>query len=164
MNKRKKILIIVLILLLIAAIGVIIWLALRNGKNPAADNTPQNAASQSTSSQNDGLVVPERPEMLDVVAFEALELKADTLEQSVRFDNPLENNCWLVITLSLEDGTLLWESEELIPGEAVRNITLNQPLAAGKYENAVLSYKHWTYDEEKLPLNGAETLVTLNVQ
>lgn len=164
MNKRKKILIIVLILLLIAAIGVIIWLALRNGKSPAADNTPQNATSQSTSSENGGLVVPERPEMLDVVAFEALELKADTLEQSVRFDNPLENNCWLVITLSLEDGTLLWESQELIPGEAVRNITLNQPLAAGKYENAVLSYKHWTYDEEKLPLNGAETLVTLNVQ
>ena len=164
MNKQKKILIIVLILLLIAAIGVIIWLALRNGKNPAADNTPQNATSQSASSENGGLVVPERPEKLDVVAFEALELKADTLEQSVRFDNPLENNCRLVITLSLEDGTLLWESEELIPGEAVRNITLNQPLAAGKYENAVLSYKHWTYDEEKLPLNGAETLVTLNVQ
>ena len=102
--------------------------------------------------------------MLDVTAYETIKLKADTLEQSVRFDNPLQNNCWLVITLSLEDGTVLWQSEELIPGQVVRSITMNRTLEAGEYENAVLRYQHWTYDKEKLPLNGAETLVTLNVQ
>lgn len=159
MNKRKNALIAVLVLLLLAAVCVIIWQTGKTGKSPEADSAPQN-----TPSQNSGLVVPERPEMLDVVAFEALELKADTLEQSVRFDNPMENNCWLVITLSLEDGTVLWKSGELLPGEAVRSITLNQPLAAGEYQNAVLSYQHWTYDAEKLPLNGADTLVTLKVK
>lgn len=158
MNKRKNALIAVLVLLLLAAVCVIIWQAGKTGTSPEADSAPQN-----TPSQNSGLVVPERPEMLDVVAFEALELKADALEQSVRFDNPLQNNCWLVITLSLEDGTVLWKSEELQPGQVVRSITLNQPLSAGEYENAVLSYQHWTYDQEKKQLNGAETLVTLTV-
>ena len=158
-RSRAGILILCLTLLLIAAIGVIIWQAV--GKEDKKQE-PQGEA-QTTQSENGGLVVPERPEMIDITAYESLALKADTLEQSVRFDNPLENNCWLVITLSLEDGTVLWKSEELLPGQVVRSITLNQPLAAGEYEKAVLSYQHWTYDEEKLPLNGAETLVALIV-
>ena len=164
-SKRKRqaggqrIVIICLVLLLLVAAGVIVWLVTRNNSNPEAGST-----AQTSQSENGGLVVPERPEMLDVTAYETIQLKADTLEQSIRFENPLQNNCWLVITLSLEDGTVLWKSEELLPGQVVRSITLNQPLAAGEYENAVLSYQHWTHDEEKLPLNGAETLVTLKVE
>ena len=161
-KRRNKALIVCLALLLAVAIGVIVWLITRPGDEPAlpAENTTQTSQS---AKENGGLVVPERPEMIDVTAYESLKLKADTLEQSVRFENPVQNNCWMVITLSLEDGTELWKSEELEPGQVLRSITLNQPLAAGEYENAVLSYQHWTYDEEKLPLNGAETLVKLTV-
>ena len=158
MNKTSRILISCLVLLLIAAIGVIAWQAAgKEGKTPEPQGTVQAAPSDG------GLVVPERPEMIDITAYESLALKAGTLEQSVRFDNPLQNNCWLVITLSLEDGTVLWKSQELQPGQVVRSITLNQSLAAGEYENAVLRYQHWTYDAEKEPLNGAETIVTLKV-
>ncbi len=159
MNKKSRILIVCLILLLAAAVGVIIWQA----SKPPGSSEPESTIQTSPSAPG-GLVVPERPEMLDVTAYESIKLKADTLEQSVRFENPVQNNCWLVITLSLEDGTVLWKSEELLPGQVVRSITLNQPLAAGEYENAVLSYQHWTHDDEKLPLNGAETLVTLKVE
>ena len=156
---RAEILILCLALLLIAAIGVIVFLVTRSSSGSDAKTQVHTAQSKSS-----GLVVPERPEMIDITAYESLNLKADTPEQSVRFDNPLQNNCWLVITLSLEDGTVLWKSEELQPGQVVRSITMNRTLEAGEYENAVLSYQHWTYDEEKLPLNGAETLVTLKVE
>lgn len=161
----QKILIICLILLWIAAIGVIVWLVSKSGSGPGNNPEPESTVQASTSNTGSlgGLVVPERPEMIDITAFETLEFKADTLEQSVRFDNPLQNNCWLVITLSLEDGTVLWKSEELQPGQVVRSITLNQTLSAGEYESAILSYQHWTYDAEKEPLNGAETIVKLNV-
>lgn len=164
-NNRKRqvspqsIAIVCLVILFFVAVGIIAWLILQKSDQNALQTT-----TTSTSTINPGLVVPERPEMLDVTAYESITLKADTLEQSVRFDNPLQNNCWLVITLSLEDGTVLWQSEELQPGQVVRSITLNQPLTAGEYQNAVLSYSHWTYDEEKLPLNGAETLVTIKVE
>ena len=158
-RSRAEILILCLALLLIAAIGVIVFLVTRSGSGSDAKTQVHTAQSE-----NGGLVVPERPEMIDITAYESLELKADTPEQTVRFDNPLQNNCWLVITLSLEDGTVLWKSEELQPGQVVRSITMDRTLEAGEYENAVLSYQHWTYDEEKLPLNGAETLVTLKVQ
>ena len=164
-SKRKRqtggqrIVIIGLVLLLAAAVGIIVWLTTKSDSGSKPEG-----AEETSQSEIGGLVVPERPEMLDITAYESITLKADTLEQSVRFDNPLQNNCWLVITLSLEDGTVLWKSEELQPGQVVRSITLNQPLAAGEYENAVLIYQHWTYDEEKLPLNGAETLVTLKTE
>lgn len=159
MDKKNRTIIISLALLLVIAIGVIVWQAT---KKDDKKHEPQGTA-QTSQSDTGGLIVPERPEMLDVVAFESLELKADTLEQAVRFDNPPENNCWLVITLSLEDSTVLWKSEELLPGQCVREITMNQTLAEGEYKNAVILYQHWTHDAEKLPLNGAETLVTLNV-
>lgn len=159
---NQRIVIICLVLLLLVAVGVIAWLAKRNNGNPESDSKAASTA-QTTQSEHGGLVVPERPEMIDITAYESLVLKADTLEQSVRFDNPLQNNCWLVITLSLEDGTVLWKSQELQPGQVVRSIKLNQPLSAGEYENAVLRYQHWTYDAEKEPLNGAETIVTLKV-
>lgn len=156
-NTGLVLLILFLMLLLLAAA---VFIILRLNLSEAAD--PLNGV-RSEQKANTGLVVPERPEMIDITAYESLELKADTLEQSVRFDNPLQNNCWLVITLSLEDGTVLWKSQELQPGQVVRSITLNQSLAAGEYENAVLRYQHWTYDAEKEPLNGAETIVTLKV-
>ena len=167
-SKRKRqtsgqrTVIICLVLLLLVAAGVIVLLVTRNNSNPEVGLKAESTV-QTSQQDNGGLVVPERPEMLDVTAYESIRLKANTLEQSVRFENPVQNNCWLVITLSLEDGTMLWKSEELQPGQVVRNITLNQSLAAGEYENAVLSYQHWTYDQEKKQLNGAETLVTLTV-
>lgn len=164
MNKKSKLIILCLSILLAAAIGVILWqTGGREETQAPGESTSVSGSENSTQTNQTGLIVPERPEMLDIVAFESLELKADTLKQSVRFDNPPENNCYLVITLSLEDGTVLWKSEELRPGQCVREITMNQTLAEGEYKNAVILYQHWTHDAEKLPLNGAETLVTLNV-
>jgi hypothetical protein len=148
---------------LTVVIGVLLWQKSKPDSDKGNTDSVQ-TIKQSTQSDSEGLVVPERPETLDITAYETIKLKADTLEQSVRFNNPLENNCLLVITLSLEDGTELWKSDELIPGQVVRSITLNKTLSAGEYPNAVLGYKHRTYDDKKEPLNGAETLVKLSVQ
>lgn len=162
-NKKVIIVLVCLVVVLIAVIGVLLWQKSKPDSDKGNTDSVQ-TTTQSTQSDSGGLVVPERPEMLDITAYETIKLKADTLEQSLRLENPLDNNCWLVITLSLEDGTELWRSEELIPGQVVRSITLNKTLSAGEYPNAVLAYKHWTYDDKKEPLNGAETLVKLEVQ
>lgn len=162
-NKKVIIVLVCLVAVLTVVIGVLLWQKSKPDSDKGNTDSVQ-TIKQSTQSDSEGLVVPERPETLDITAYETIKLKADTLEQSVRFSNPLENNCLLVITLSLEDGTELWKSDELIPGQIVRSITLNQTLSAGEYPNAVLGYKHRTYDDKKEPLNGAETLVKLAVQ
>ena len=155
-RQNSRILIILLCILLAAAIGVIIWL-ITSGKVSVisgADN----------GSKHGGLVVPERQEMIQVTAYEYLELKADSLQQDVHLSTISDNECITVMSLVLEDGTELWQSGELYPGQIVLSMTLSQPLPAGEYPNTVLRYQHFTLDEEKTPLNNAETLLTLKVQ
>lgn len=153
---NSRMLIILLCLFLAVAIGVIIWL-LTAGKAagmPGTDN----------GNKPSGLVVPERQEMIQVTAYEALELKADTLQQDVRLSTISDNQCITVMSLVLEDCTELWQSGELYPGQIVLSMTLSQPLPAGEYPNTILRYQHFTLDEEKTPLNSAETLLTLKVK
>ena len=108
-NHNSKILIIILCAFLAVAIGIIIWL-LRSGKAPAASETDGG-------SKQAGLVVPERQEMIRVTAYESLELKADTLQQDVHLSTISDNECITVMSLMLEDGTELWQSAELYPGQ-----------------------------------------------
>lgn len=151
-DNSKKLLIILCIFLVIA-IGVIIWLLTSKGV-PGAN----------TGDKQSGLVVPEQQEMIQVTAYESLELKADTLQQEVRLSTISDNECITVMSLVLEDGTELWQSGELYPGQIVLSMTLSQPLPAGEYPNTVLRYQHFTLDEEKTPLNSAETILTLKVK
>ena len=155
-KKKAKALIALLCVLVAALVCVVVWMA------TASDDRPAQEGDGTDSGAGDGLVVPERPDMIDVVAYESIELAADQTAQQVRLENPVENDVWLRITLEFEDGTVLWQSERLQPGQVVREIELERPLAAGSYD-AVLRYEHWTYDDEMKPLNGAETLLVLEV-
>ena len=155
-RQNSRILIILLCIFLAAAIGVIIWL-ITSGKATGISGTDNE-------SKQGGLVVPERQEVIRVTAYESLELKANTLQQDVHLPTISDNECITVMSLVLEDGTELWQSAELYPGQIVLSMTLSEPLPAGEYPNTVLRYQHFTLDEEKTPLNNAETLLTLKVQ
>ncbi len=80
----------------------------------------------------------------------------------MNFYNPEQNTCYFKMSLLLPDGTQLWESGLVEPGKAVYEITLNQTLTAGKYENATLKYECFAMDDEQTPLNGSEIKLTLN--
>lgn len=53
-------------------------------------------------------------------------MKANTKEQTVSIGNPADNDCIFVIVLKLEDGTILFESQELKPGEGPRILRLTR--------------------------------------
>ena len=63
----------------------------------------------------------------------------------------------------LPDGTLLWRSEFIEPGKGVREITLNEPLAAGEYPDTTVRYECFSLDDQS-PLNGAVSKTTLHVE
>ncbi len=100
---------------------------------------------------------------IDIPGFDVMNLKAGTTEQSVNLYNPEQNTCYFQMSLLLPDGTQLWKSGLVEPGKAVYEITLNQTLEAGEYENATLKYECFAMDEEQTPLNGSEIKLTLNV-
>lgn len=99
-----------------------------------------------------------------IPGYEGITLKANVLEQDIAFNNPTQNTCYFVITLYLEDGTLLWESDYIEPGSNSAPVALTQELESGTYPNAVLKYSCFKMDQEKTPLNGAETKLTLRVK
>ena len=100
---------------------------------------------------------------IDIPGFDVMNLKAGTTEQSVNLYNPEENTCYFRMSLLLPDGTILWQSGLVEPGKAIYEITMNQVLTAGEYENATLKYECFAMDEEQTPLNGSEIKLTLHV-
>ena len=107
--------------------------------------------------------VEKNPDSISVPGYELLELAADTAQQTLCLENPAQNPCYFQITLTLSDGTLLWQSERIAPGKTYAPIVLHRPLAAGTY-SAVLNYACFREDDGITPLNGAEMKLTLRVK
>lgn len=99
-----------------------------------------------------------------IPGYEAITLEANTKKQSIALQNPSHNNCLFKITLILEDGTVLWVSDYVKPGEISNNIKLSKELEPGTYPNSILKYECFTMDGSLSPLNGAETKLTLWVK
>lgn len=89
-------------------------------------------------------------------------LTAGSTELALRIGNPSENTCYLQATLSLEDGTTLYQSGLLDPGTGFETIPLDTSLEAGTY-NAIVHYQAYTQDDKKTPLNSADSALILNV-
>ena len=77
--------------------------------------------------------------------------------------NPPQNFCWFKVSLVLEDGTILWTSDLIAPGEESEPIVLSTPLERGICKNAMLKYQCFADEAEQKALNGAETKLTLKV-
>lgn len=99
-----------------------------------------------------------------IPGYEGLTLKANSKKQALCLPNPLQNTCYFQLFLLLEDGTLLWKSELIEPGDNSKPITLKVALEKGTYPNAILRYSCFEMNKEKKPLNGAEIKVTLWVK
>lgn len=104
----------------------------------------------------------EESSSIAIPGYEYLTLTADTKKQSLALPNPEVNTCWFLITLALEDGTQLWQSDYIAPGTVSEPVKLDVPLTAGSYK-AVLRYQCFRMNEERSGLNGAETKLTLRV-
>lgn len=140
------VLIALLLILLLKACGV----TAAQGQNDSA-----NAEIPAAEKSEDSIAIP---------GYEGLSLIADRKRQEICLPNPEQNSCYFSISLLLEDGTLLWQSELIPPGELSDPIVLTEKLAAGTYPNAVLHYSCFKMDEALSPLNGAEIKVTLRVK
>lgn len=147
----------VLVVVIASVIALLLFLILKGcsgEKTPNADN----ATSDNTAT------VEKNPDSIAIPGYEMLELKAGSKEQSLCMPNPPQNCCYFQITLSLEDGTLLWKSELIAPGTNSKPMVLSKALEKGMYPNAVLRYSCYSQDENLSPLNGAETKLTLWVK
>ena len=105
---------------------------------------------------------PGSGESIAIPGYEKLSFAAGKTAQAVNLQNPAENACTFVLTLSLTDGEALWTGKALSPGEAFTRITLSKALDAGDYP-ATLHYDCFSL-QDNTPLNGAEIQLTIEVQ
>lgn len=138
------------LLVAVAILGVALCFILKGCNAPRQDTT--------------ATTVEKNPDSIAIPGYEMLELKAGSKTQTISLPNPPENCCYFQITLYLEDGTPLWQSDLIKPGKTSKPILLTQALEKGMYPNAVLRYSCFTLDENLSHLNGAETKLTLWVK
>ncbi|MCD7980790.1 MAG: hypothetical protein LUF32_00480 [Clostridiales bacterium] len=99
---------------------------------------------------------------IQIPGYESMTIAAGETTQTVDIGNPSANNCYFVITIQLEDGTVLFQSDYLEPGQGFETIELTQALEAGEY-TAVIQYECYSL-EDKSALNGASSEFTLIVK
>jgi len=96
-----------------------------------------------------------------VPGFERLTVRGQTLFAD-NISNPARNDCYFIVVISLADGTEIFRSGILAPGQSVGTVELAHTLTPGIYEGVIARYS--AYDRENLqPLNGADINFTLEV-
>ena len=154
-EKKKKFPALWIFIILIALL--IIGVVFITGQN----EEPETILGSEVTGNNDN---SQNANSIAIPGYEAITLEANTKKQSTALKNPSHNMCLFRITLILEDGTVLWVSDYVKPGEISDNIELSKELEPGTYPNSILKYECFTMDGNLSPLNGAETKLTLIVK
>lgn len=143
-------------MVLMVLLLLILFVLILQNRDRIPGSVGETSVPETTVQKNEGSI--------SIPGFEMLELKADSRQQTIALSNPPQNNCYFEISLYLEDGTLLWKSQLIEPGEATEPIVLTKELSKGYYPKSVLRYACFAMDTDRTPLNGAETKVTLWVK
>lgn len=120
--------------------------------NPEHEFEPEQSVVQS--SQQLGF------DSISIPGKESMKIQANAKSVSVDLYNPENNKCYFEISILLEDGTELYKSKLVKPGQNIYKINLNKELAKGTY-NATIHYSTYTMDGNYTPLNGANVPVKL---
>ena len=157
-NKKKVILIISAAVLIIAAAVMI--MAVCGVFNPPAqkedskgvvgvitDDWDPKATEDPSAKQKSGTRIP---------GYSTAEMKAGDTSLTLSIGNPKENKVGMFASLQLEDGTVLYKSPLLSPGQGLKEVPLNKTLDKGTY-NAKVVYRCVLLDEKNTPLNAAES-------
>ncbi|MEG1431869.1 hypothetical protein [Eubacterium sp.] len=158
-TNKKKTIIIGLSLLAILIAGVLAWrLWFAPAKNAGGSYVDPNA-----SAWDDQVAAPTAVSgSIQIPGYTTATMNRGDGELALRIGNPEGNACYLQATLKLEDGTELYETGLMAPGTGYETVPISQALAPGEY-NALVHYQGYTMDDQRSPLNGADSALTLIV-
>lgn len=90
-------------------------------------------------------------------------LKADSYVQNLELENYASNPCAMIITFYLADGTMLYQSPKLNPGNSVHGITMQTTLQPGTYRDALMVYEFYDLHGGDTATNRCEFPIELRV-
>lgn len=106
-------------------------------------------------------IITEVSSYISIPCVSSILFDANQIQQSVKFSNPKQNDCYFVISLILSDGDCIYQSGLIPPGNEITLINLTSQLGRGTYD-AVIKYDCYS-TEDQHQLNGAVIEVRLEV-
>lgn len=164
-RSRLRVVIAVMLAIILCAGGVAVgmnWNRWFGGEPDTASSTAVQTEGERWSGDEETYSGTKHADTIDIPGFESITFKEGVTKQAVNLYNPEANACYFRMTLRLEDGTELWQSKLVKPGDGLHEITLNQALDAGDYKNATLAYECFSLSDQT-PLNGSNITLTINV-
>lgn len=154
-KEKRKALGIILIVAGVSALIVILFFVFFGSKlvlNPQYEfEAEQSVVNSSQKLEFDSISIPGK---------ETMTVQAETKNISVDLYNPEDNQCYFEISILLDDGTEVYKSKLLKPGQHLYKIELNQAFSKGTH-NITIHYNTYTADGNYTPLNGANVPVKL---
>lgn len=146
-NRKKALLIAAAVLVLLALAGGLVWFFTR----PKLDDTTQYWFDKAA---EDGTLAGKTPQELQGMLDDIMEqgmvnvsmnsyviFEDGTSEGSLGVENIKENRYYIRVILTNDaDGSVLYESAGIKPGQYIDKITLNQDLPAGEYQCTATEY------------------------
>lgn len=78
----------------------------------------------------------------------------------ISLENPKGNPCYFTFSIVLSDGTVLYESKQVPPGNCISSVTINQPLDEGEYTAELVIHTNDT--RTGAPMNSAKSKITIH--
>lgn len=165
-DKSKKRLLVIITVLLIVVVALVVFIAVMlrkpsNKKNEASKGVVGRISDGWDTGLEDEPQSPSKG--IQIPGYATAVMKEGDMSLHLSIGNPKENECGFYATLKLADGTILYESDLLRPGQGLTEVPLNKTLDSGEY-TALVYYRCVTLDEEQSPLNSAESEFKLIVE
>lgn len=128
---------------------------------PTVDDEPWNPIIEQFTNVDETPEEVERKQ-ITICGFTEWNVKAGETEKlPISLKNPEGNPCYFTFIITLEDGTVLYKSDHVPPGNEIKRITINKPLEKGTYTAYVSILTNEIKTGTKM--NSADTKITINV-
>ena len=128
---------------------------------PTVDDEPWNPVIEQFVDIEETTEEAERNQ-ITICGFTEWNVKAgETGNLPISLKNPDGNPCYFTFIITLEDGTVLYQSDHVPPGNEIKRIKINEPLEKGTYTAFVSILTNEL--ETGAKMNSADTKITINV-
>jgi len=165
-SSKKKTWILVLIIIALAAVIAALAVYMLKNSQPEPGDYPSGYVSSWSVDIPDDIqeqIKSQSQEQIVAPGFGNMTMSAGSDTLKISIGNPSENHCYLKISVTMEDGTTLFESDLLKPGTGYTEIPLSKKLSAGQY-NIIVHYQGYSMDDAQNELNSIESAFVLTVE
>ena len=147
-----------IIIVLFVAFICAMWICSTTNQNEVSVKEPEIKFTDDL-----GYVPPASQKKVKIEAKTGIYLESGYNLQALDFMNLSENNYDMKVMIYLGDGTLLYESGYIQPGEEIDNAEFRIVPERGTYSNALIVYKFYSPDSKHVYASQCETPVEIKV-